>query len=193
MSADIEVAELKDQFARWEREKRLVLQIGGVVFVICLGLFVRSTCLPSRSETVIADRIILKDDAGVVRAQLKLDEQGLPRFQMFDSQGREQFGLRGLSNNSTEMAFFGNGIPRATILTPADGHASLKFHDHGLVDDTETLSETQLTVDLDRPWQGGGSGRGPSMEAESMPTGFREELPPTRPGGWDGLGVPRGF
>ena len=142
---------------------------------------------------MIADRIILKDDAGVVRAQLRLDEQGLPRFQMFDSMGREQFGLRGLSNNSTEMAFFGNGIPRATILAPPDGHASLKFHNHGLVDETEALPDQQLTVDLDRSWLGGGSGRGPAREVEPMPASFREELPPIRPSGWDGLGIPRGL
>ena len=48
MNADIQVAELKDQFARWEREKRLVLQMGGVMLVVCVGLFVRSTWLPSR-------------------------------------------------------------------------------------------------------------------------------------------------
>lgn len=130
VSDDPQFQELVGQLDQWQREKRLALRVGAALLVLSVGLIARATCFPARPAQLDVNRIVLRDAAGMVRMQMALDDEGMPRFQLFDPLGREQFDLRGLPDNSTLMAFYENGVRRASLVTPPEDQAALTFfHD----------------------------------------------------------------
>jgi hypothetical protein len=146
---------------QWQREKRVAFWAVGAILFLCVAVMGAALIPPRRGDLEVR-RLLLRDDAGIVRVQLTLDGDGQPRMAFYDPLGREQFTLRGLPDNSASMRFSQNGLLRAQLQTPARGLADWRFYqqteglaaramrDGGIEDPAELVLRTRsgLRTDL---------------------------------------------
>ncbi len=100
----------------------------GLSFVAVL-VFVEARAGSSRqSGTIEAEKLVLKDKEGRVRARLGVDGVE-PTLVMFDSRGRQQINLGIAGNDFSSLTFSNSGQTRMLLQSKGDGNASFRIFD----------------------------------------------------------------
>jgi hypothetical protein len=112
-----------------EREKRQLLIVVLVLFGTTLGAVALGTDLVRPARVAEAERFVLKDSRGRVRAQLGTDADGSPKLSLMDDRGRDQVALRGLTDADGSLELYDRGQLRVAMAASPGGTASLDFYD----------------------------------------------------------------
>jgi hypothetical protein len=109
----------------------VVFALLAVAAVALLG-----TDLVRRRREVSAERFVVRDKAGRVRASLAMKPDGLPELALLDELGRDQVSLSAQVGGNTALAFHDRGQVRMALSTGSDGRANLTMHDRGRASST---------------------------------------------------------
>jgi hypothetical protein len=113
-----------------EREKRQVLWVVSILFVAIMVVVCLDSGLLGRERVAEAERFVVKDRQGRVRAELGTDFEGEPRLALRDVEGREQVTLVGRDGSDGSLAFLESGQLRMRLGTFGGGGANLDLFDH---------------------------------------------------------------
>jgi len=122
------VAERLDGLERENR--RLRWMIAGLFAVACALLAPMRLGKPA-GRVIDAEKLVIRNKAGQVRATLGLDASEQPGLKMFDRRGLEQVALEVPGDNSASLTLFDKGNTRVALDASADGSAGLRLFDRG--------------------------------------------------------------
>jgi hypothetical protein len=112
-----------------EREKRQVLWVGAALFAAAVVAVASGTDWVRRPKQIEAERFVLKDKDGKVRARLSTAPDGSPMLALLDAQGRDHLMLHGSIDDTATLSFYDHGQPRVTLSSTNTGAAGLNFYD----------------------------------------------------------------
>lgn len=112
-----------------EREKRQLLIIVLVLFGTTIASVAFGTNLLRPTRVAEAEKFILKDNQGRIRAQLGTDPDGSPKLSLLDDRGHDQVALRGQVDADGSLEFYDRGQLRIAMAVSPGGTASLDFYD----------------------------------------------------------------
>src|SRR5947209_3129688 len=105
-----------------ERENRRLRWIAGGLLVGVVVLGAVAIFGPDRARrTLVAERLVIRDREGRVRASFGLDASGLPGLKIFDRRGLEQIELGIPSEDMSMLSFSDRGSNRFLLDTSIEG------------------------------------------------------------------------
>jgi len=119
-----------------ERENRRLKWVAALVFVTAVVLVVEGTALVKPRKSLEARNLVIRDDAGKVRAQFGLDSLGRPEMAIFNSQGEKQIQLGAEDDNASGLMFTDHHQTRLHLAAGGDGSAGLRFFDRNQLSHT---------------------------------------------------------
>ncbi len=134
-----------------ERDNKVLRWVAAALFVGAIALvgeFSGSLRKEKGKPKVIeAEKIVVRDRDGKVRASFGMTEDEAPSLKLFDGHGTEVASLDTYADASARLNFSHKGLSRASLATKADGTAQLQFLDPGQTNVASLFS-----------WQDGTSG-----------------------------------
>jgi hypothetical protein len=121
---------IEERFGRLERENRQLRWIGMILFLGAIGAIVGSTKLNLSRPELSAQRFLLKDAKGNVRAVMGLQHDGSPQISLLDAAGKDLIVMRTTLDENAVMTFYDRGRERIALSSNSDGSAVLNFLDH---------------------------------------------------------------
>jgi hypothetical protein len=114
---------------RLEREN-IRLKKAGAVFVVALAAWVvLGSGFVRPVKQLVAERFVLKDPQGVVRAHLASKKDGSPELALFDAKGNRRVTMNSTADNTSSIDFHDKGEVRLSMSTSSDGASVLSFLD----------------------------------------------------------------
>ena len=113
-----------------ERENRILRRIAAALVLVSVLIAVEGgRDRRSSTRVVDAERVVIRDKEGRLRAELGVDASGLPGLRLRDARGREQVALQVSSDDFATLSLNDRGEPRVSLDSSADGSAALRFYD----------------------------------------------------------------
>jgi hypothetical protein len=154
-----------------ERERRQLLWGGGSVLSIALVLLATQAHLLTGRGTVEAQKLVLKDSMGHVRASLGMGPDGSPALSLLDERGDLRVRLHGSQDQNAALTFMNNKRVALALTSTAEGAAMLQLFD-----------KNQRSASGFYLWPDGTTGLGLQMGAQSIDLS-------TKPNGTPGLTI----
>lgn len=79
---------LMNRLDRVERENRRLKEVGSVVLVAVASLVLMGQAVPNVAKVVEAERFVLRDASGKLRAELAVDDNGAAYLSILDREGK---------------------------------------------------------------------------------------------------------
>ncbi len=130
----LELEALADRVERLEQENQWLKRLGVLTLVGLAALAIFGTNLIGPARQVEAERFVVKDQHGQVRASLGILPDGQPALKIQDELGRDQVALRALTERSSSLEFTDGGKLRAALSSSSSGAANLNLfaRDNGI-------------------------------------------------------------
>lgn len=120
---------LAERVERLEVENQWLKRLGSLVVVGVAALGIHGTNLGRPAGQVEAERFVVKDSRGRVRASLSMQPDGEPGLTILDDRGREQIALRATSDRTSTLEFKDRGRPRLAMSASSSGATNLNLFD----------------------------------------------------------------
>jgi hypothetical protein len=113
-----------------EHENRRLKWVAGAMFIGMVA-FGAMAVLGRRGtgQTLVAERLVIRDAQGRVRGSFGVDRDGLPALKVFDRRGLEQIELGVPCEDMAVLAFSDRGGNRARLETSIEGATTLRLFD----------------------------------------------------------------
>lgn len=107
---------LKMRIDRLERQNRSVKRLTAVLFFVIIALVVTGIAVPRNvAKNIDAERFVLRDSNGQMRASLAFATKGVPALKFYDVNGNVAVVVGVVSDGGPMMAFHKDGKPRAWL------------------------------------------------------------------------------
>jgi len=107
---------LKGRIDRLERQNRSVKRLTVVLFFVIIALVVTGIAVPRNvAKNIDAERFVLRESNGKMRASLAFTTKGVPALKLFDANGNAAIVIGVVSDGGPMMAFHKDGKPRAWL------------------------------------------------------------------------------
>jgi hypothetical protein len=116
-----------ERIDRLERDNRRLIGLVMVTIIGALALVVEGSGMVRPRKTVEAQSFVLRDTAGMMRAELSLKPDMAPQLVLYDPNGLQQIALDTHARYPSTLTLFGKGQMRAQLLAAEDGTSYLKF------------------------------------------------------------------
>jgi hypothetical protein len=103
------MATLVERIEALEREKRQLVWVGVAFVASALLLLVGTVAMMRRPKVLEAERFVLKDKGGQVRALLSLAPDGSPSLALLDAKGRDHLRLHGTIDGTSALELYSRG------------------------------------------------------------------------------------
>ena len=151
-----------------ERERRQLLWGGGAVLSIALVLVTSQARLLTGRGTLEAEKLVLKDAKGNVRASLGMGLDGTPALSLLDERGELRVRLHGSHDQNAALSFMNNKRVSMALTSTTDGSSMLQMFD-----------KNQRSASGFYLWPDGTTGLGLQMGEKSLDLSIK---PNTTPG-----------
>jgi len=107
---------LKTRIDRLERQNRSVKRLTIVLFFVIIAIVVTGIAVPRHvAKNVDAERFVLRESNGKMRASLAFAKKGVPALKFYDVNGNVAIVMGVVSDGGPMMAFNKDGKPRAWL------------------------------------------------------------------------------
>ena len=107
---------LKGRIDRLERQNRSVKRLTVVLFFVIVAIVVTGIAVPRHvAKNVDAERFVLRESNGKMRASLAFTTKGVPALKFYDVNGNVAIVMGVVSDGGPMMAFHKDGKPRAWL------------------------------------------------------------------------------
>ena len=127
------IEELSHRLGRLESQNRRLKQVGIALVCVSATLVMIGFNAAKRTTQIEAERFVVKDKSGRVRAALSLDS-GNPKLALFDESGQEQIALRSTPEQASSLEFYNRGHIKMVLESSSVGATNLHMinSDHQL-------------------------------------------------------------
>jgi len=112
-----------------ERENRILKRAGVVLSFAFIAWVVLGSGFVKPAGQVVAERFILKDSSGQVRAHLSTKSDGSPELALFGQKGSRVVSLNASADDTGSLDYFDKGDVRVSLSSTPGGSAVLNFMD----------------------------------------------------------------
>lgn len=147
--ASVELAEIRERLRKLESENKWLKRFGVALGFGLVSLTAFGTSLIRPPAEVVAQRFVVKDQAGRTRAVLGHDGDEGSALALRDGDGKDQVLLRATPGRASSLEFLEYGSTRATFWAGPMGASALTLYDQGSTGSTSLYVRQDRDMGLD--------------------------------------------